>query len=706
MKINMKKNLLSFSVLMMLSSIANAQSNNELKERFSAENKKNVELFNRLQPKNSSKDNSEENENAIAAASNEFLFFNKLTDNRANIASNVEVLQNSQIGGFSINGEEMELTIFDGGSVYDAHQEFADKAKAGANRIIDLEAAAEGISAHATAVAGFIAAEGGWNISSTNSQGQVTTYVNGAKGVLPKAKVSSAGFQVVNGNSVYMKLINFSKNISNHSYGSNVGWELIEDETHPVGYGLRYNTNSSGFQSPDETMFGGYYVSDYNYDIIVNENPKFTIVKSAGNEYGDGPTAYASYNFNKYKSDGKTLYAATDIIPNDNCSSGAYCISLGSLAKNIIVVGSVDVSEATDFKFADNKQIVHSYYSSAGPRKDGAIKPDIVAVGTEVIAPSYNKATIATKPNPYTIGSGTSYSAPKVTGVVGALTQLKRLMSSDNNFYFFADEIKTLLVHTTKEAGDYEGPDNKFGWGLLDAKKAAETLVAIQNNEALFERNEKKTGENYERIFKAKAGEDLKVTISWIDPAIQNFKNTVKELSNDTTSKLVNDLDLRVVDTKTNEVFLPWKLDLSNPTGAAIKGDNLVDNIEQITIKSPVADREYKVVITNKGKLIDSDSKEVPQVYTLLVTGATAGALNTDELAVDKSISVYPTLAKDIVNVQTTEKITVVDIFDMTGEKVLSSDKKQINISNLPTGVYIINIKTDKQSISKKIVKQ
>ncbi|WP_409516948.1 T9SS type A sorting domain-containing protein [Empedobacter sp.] len=29
-----------------------------------------------------------------------------------------------------------------------------------------------------------------------------------------------------------------------------------------------------------------------------------------------------------------------------------------------------------------------------------------------------------------------------------------------------------------------------------------------------------------------------------------------------------------------------------------------------------------------------------------------------------------------------------------------------MNISNLPTGVYIINIKTDKQSVSKKIVKQ
>ncbi|WP_414820046.1 T9SS type A sorting domain-containing protein, partial [Staphylococcus epidermidis] len=112
------------------------------------------------------------------------------------------------------------------------------------------------------------------------------------------------------------------------------------------------------------------------------------------------------------------------------------------------------------------------------------------------------------------------------------------------------------------------------------------------------------------------------------------------------------------------------------------------------------------VIVSNKGNLIDNAGVKKNQDVTVLITGRTTGALNTDELAVDKSISVYPTLAKDIVNVQTTEKITVVDIFDMTGKKVSSSDKKQINISNLPTGVYIINIKTDKQSVSKKIVKQ
>ncbi|WP_413532799.1 S8 family peptidase [Empedobacter brevis] len=704
----MKKNLLSFSVLILLTNFANAQSNDELKEKFSIENKKNVEFFNRLQSKqskNNSIQNHQKDVNTIAVASEEFIFFNKLTDNRANIASNVESLQNAQIGGFSINGEDMELTIFDGGKVYDAHQEFVDKSKAGSNRIIDLENGAQGISSHSTAVSGFIAAEGIATIGVTSQDGQEKIYENAAKGVLPKATVSSAGFATVKGKNIYTKILEFSKNISNHSYGSNVGWSLIEDKTHPIGYGLQYNTDSSKFESADESMFGAYYANDYNYDIIVNANPKFTIVKSAGNSYGDGPSAYKSYNFNKYKSD-DTLYTDDDILPNDNCSSGANCISLGSLAKNIIVVGSVDVSEASDYKFTDNKQIVHSSYSSAGPRKDGAIKPDIVAVGTDVIAPSYNEATISTKPNPYTIGSGTSYSAPKVTGVVGALTQLKRLMSGDKNFYFYADEIKVLLLHTTQEAGDFEGPDNKFGWGLMDAKKAAETLVSIQNEEALFERNDKKTGENYERTFKAKAGEDLKVTISWIDPAIENFKNTIKELSNDKTSKLVNDLDLRVIDMKTNEVFFPWKLDLSNPTGAAVKGDNLVDNIEQIIIKSPATDREYKVVITNKGNLIDSSKKEALQPYTLLVTGVTKGFLGTDELTVDKAISVYPTLAKDVVNIKTTEKIISATVFDMSGKQVASTDKKQINVSNLPVGVYVINIKTDKQTISKKIVKQ
>ncbi|MFP3577937.1 S8 family serine peptidase, partial [Brevibacillus sp. SIMBA_040] len=59
-------------------------------------------------------------------------------------------------------------------------------------------------------------------------------------------------------------------------------------------------------------------------------------------------------------------------------------IGPGSLAKNIIVVGATDIITANSGRYVTSADVVHSDYSSAGPRDDGGIKPDISAVGTNV----------------------------------------------------------------------------------------------------------------------------------------------------------------------------------------------------------------------------------------------------------------------------------------------------------------------------------
>ncbi|WP_435523745.1 hypothetical protein [Chryseobacterium indoltheticum] len=39
---------------------------------------------------------------------------------------------------------------------------------------------------------------------------------------------------------------------------------------------------------------------------------------------------------------------------------------------------------------------------------------------------------------------------------------------------------------------------------------------------------------------------------------------------------MVNDLDIRIIDTTDNTVYYPWKLDANNPMSPATKGDNTV----------------------------------------------------------------------------------------------------------------------------------
>ncbi|WP_313304524.1 S8/S53 family peptidase [Empedobacter sp.] len=692
----MKKTFILLFTLFGLSA-SFAQDNNAIfYKKLEEQQLKNEQKFNSLQNKNAKSvivDQSKGISN-LAGFIEDSPFFYQTDDIRANTGAGITELQNEGINGFVLNGKDVSVLVMDGGAALGTHIEFRDLDYGNSSRLFDTENGATAISDHATSVSGFIAAEGR---ASFNGYPQYA-----AKGVLTKAKIKNSSFNTTtNGNNI-QKLLNAKENLSNHSYGVNLGWDNYYSKTDKLGPGWYFNmTNYQDLvKDASATLSGSYYSSDADFDKTVYNNPNYIVVKSAGNYYGSGPDASDTNPKFQYKDGIWTPFTASEVIPSKNCINDAYCIGWGSLAKNIIVVGAVKLPNTTDYKFTTLTKDNRATFSSVGPRKDGAIKPDISTYGDSLIAPSYDSSN-PTQNNVFIIGSGTSFSAPIVTGAMGMLTQLQRLVNNNSTFTFFGDEAKTLLLHTADEAGDNDGPDIYFGWGLLNTKKAAEVLL---DDTKLFERKSKVSGTDI--VYEITSdGTPLKASISWIDPEAAYFKN-INDLFYNQSSRLINDFDLRVVESSTNVTYFPWKLDLNNVTGPAIKGDNTVDNYEQVLIKTPTKGAKYKVIVSNKGNLIDNAGVKKNQDVTVLITGRTTGALNTDELAVDKSISVYPTLAKDIVNVQTTEKITVVDIFDMTGKKVSSSDKKQINISNLPTGVYIINIKTDKQSVSKKIVKQ
>ena len=686
----MKKKLLSLALITLVYGGVNAQTTERLKEKFNTETANKNATIDAYQMKSGSSF-LQEKRDVITEISKDHIAIVQSDDYRANNASNIEQLQAGAVGGFALNGENMSIAIFDGGKVLPNHNEFRDLENAGQFRVVDLENGAQGLSSHATAVAGFIMGEG---------RGTVFSTPNVAKGVLPKAVVKHAGYAETSNGNRFTKILEYGEYISNHSYGVNNGWAY--DGAGSQGAGYYYSVNTTIMTSPTQTLSGAYQSNDQAIDEIVYADPKFSIVKSSGNYYGTGPGE--NDNIFRWSATGYVPFAEGDIVPEKNCVSGAYCIGNGSLAKNIIVVGAINLpTDVTTYKFANTAEITRSSYSSVGPRKDGAIKPDLVAVGTQVISATVSSTNPAST-GTYTRGNGTSYSAPKVTGTIGSLTQLKRLLTNDNEFYFYADEVKAILTHTAMEAGNFDGPDNWHGWGLLDALKAAEVVLSTHNNEDTLERKVKVSGVNDEKVVSAREGEELKVTISWIDPAAEYAASTIDRM-NDTSSKIVNDFDLRVIDTETNEVYFPWKLDLSNPTGAAVKGDNTVDNIEQVLIKNPVAGRNYRVVVSNKGTLVNDEGVAADQKYTLLITGADAEVLSTSDVVKSK-ISVYPTVAKDVVNIKTEDKIQKVDLIDLTGKLISTTKKDMVNVSSLSSGVYILNIVTDKGTTTQKIVKQ
>ncbi|WP_121049109.1 T9SS type A sorting domain-containing protein [Lacinutrix venerupis] len=71
------------------------------------------------------------------------------------------------------------------------------------------------------------------------------------------------------------------------------------------------------------------------------------------------------------------------------------------------------------------------------------------------------------------------------------------------------------------------------------------------------------------------------------------------------------------------------------------------------------------------------------------------------------SIKLYPNPATDVVNIKTNQTIENVSVFNVNGQKVLEiANQSQINISNLPTGMYFLNINTNQSNQTIKILKQ
>ncbi|KFC24530.1 leucine-rich repeat domain-containing protein [Chryseobacterium sp. FH1] len=70
------------------------------------------------------------------------------------------------------------------------------------------------------------------------------------------------------------------------------------------------------------------------------------------------------------------------------------------------------------------------------------------------------------------------------------------------------------------------------------------------------------------------------------------------------------------------------------------------------------------------------------------------------------SIQIYPNPVKEKFMINTNDKVESVEIYSQTGQLLKTAKAKEVNISNLTNGNYIVKIKTDKDNITQKIIKE
>src|SRR5690606_22870175 len=136
--------------------------------------------------------------------------------------------------------------------------------------------------------------------------------------------------------------------------------------------------------------------------------------------------------------------------------------------------------------------------------------------------------------------------------VSGTLLLLQEHYNKLNSVFMRAATLKGLVLHTADDAGP-TGPDAIWGWGLMNAKRAAET-ISYKDTHSIIEEASISTGQTLTFTVDSDGLNPLIASISWTDRPGSVNNGTL----NRTTPVLVNDLDIRV--TKGGTTFYPWKL--------------------------------------------------------------------------------------------------------------------------------------------------
>lgn len=341
--------------------------------------------------------------------------------------------------------------------------------------------------------------------------------------------------------------------------------------------GLLLSNHSYGILSdrvPD-WYFGAYIKVTQDWDKIMYNAPYYLMVTAAGN-------AQKSYD---------------NEAPNFGKTADGFDLLLGfTTTKNGLTVAGANTEIDAN---GDLKKASVTGYSSFGPVDDGRVKPDLAGDGGNILS------TSSVTNSSYQVSAGTSMAAP---GVTGSLLLLQQYHEELFGSYMKASTLKGLALHTADDV-DAKGPDYKMGWGIINAKSAAEVLqnkeyTTLVNEETLSE------GETYSITVLAMENEPLMASISWTDPESENIN---RGDLNSTSAALVNDLDIRI--TKGDETYLPWKLNPAKANDPATKGDNKVDPFERVEVEN--AKGSYTITVLHKGGL-----KNGLQDFSLIVTGA------------------------------------------------------------------------------------
>jgi uncharacterized delta-60 repeat protein len=113
----------------------------------------------------------------------------------------------------------------------------------------------------------------------------------------------------------------------------------------------------------------------------------------------------------------------------------------------------------------------------------------------------------------------------------------------------------------------------------------------------------------------------------------------------------------------------------------------------------------FDIALQTDGKIVITGVSD----EDLMTSRYTSGLVGIEDVIELSSFNIYPNPVKDQLTITTeNEKINSIKIIDVTGKtiKVVTENTTTINVADLPKGLYILQIQTEKEVVAKRFIKE
>lgn len=307
-------------------------------------------------------------------------------------------------------------------------------------------------------------------------------------------------------------------------------------------------------------------------------------------------------NFGHYTADSRSVDLLVSdkntVLPlfsvGDRGSHGSSQVSAPATAKNVLAVGTTHTGVLAGSV---------SNTSSQGPSLDGRIKPDIVAPGMDICS---GLAEEAKSPAGFGCGTGTHSDGSSLymslsgsshaTGIAGGATALVREFLREEMAINSpsAALIKAVVINGATDLGTPDIPNSLEGWGQINLERTVLPMNGVTPLNTFIDHNKQlNAGFGLLYAFTLDPSHGIDMTLTWSDE--EGSAN-----AGQSNSRLVNDLDLILVDPSGNEWLGNDFISGFSTTGGVADS---INNVERIKVAPGVltASGQWQVKVVHRG---------------------------------------------------------------------------------------------------------